>query len=132
MPSITGVHHVALSVTDLDRSAAWYCDLLGLVELIRSEGDGVSYAVLGHEDSGLAVGLRRFDATDPGASFSHLNPGMDHVAFGVTDRAELEAWEDELRARSITFTPITDTAIGEVIVFRDPDDVQLEFWLAKI
>ncbi|MDQ1449420.1 MAG: hypothetical protein QOC79_2391, partial [Actinomycetota bacterium] len=31
--------------------------------------------------------------------------------------------------RGIAFTPITDTPIGSVIVFRDPDNIQLEFWL---
>ncbi len=132
MPKIDGVHHLALSVTDLDRSIAWYTDLLDLVELIRQRADGVSYAVLAETDSGLAIGLRQFDLTPQGAEFSHLNPGMDHVAFSVADRSELEAWEQRLRDRSISFTPIAETPMGHVIVFRDPDEIQLEFWLSKL
>lgn len=30
MPSITGCHHVALTVTDADRSAEWYSSLLNM------------------------------------------------------------------------------------------------------
>ena len=33
---------------------------------------------------------------------------------------------DEL---GVAYTPATETAIGTVIVFRDPDNIQLEFWL---
>ena len=38
-------------------------------------------------------------------------------------------WQKELSSRGITFTPIAETPIGWVIVFRDPDNIQLEFWL---
>jgi glyoxylase I family protein len=134
MPKISGLHHLALSVTDLDRSIAWYTDVLELVELVRDRNDeiGFSYAVLAEMGSGMGIGLRQFDGTPSGAAFSHLNPGMDHVAFSVADRSELEAWEQRLRDRSVTFTPITETAMGYVVVFRDPDDIQLEFWLTKL
>ena len=30
MGTITGAHHVALTVTDVDKSRAWYSDLLGM------------------------------------------------------------------------------------------------------
>ena len=30
MPTIEGAHHVALTVRDAERSAAWYTDLLGM------------------------------------------------------------------------------------------------------
>jgi glyoxylase I family protein len=132
MPEINGLHHLALSVTDLDRSVAWYTDVLELVELSRNRADGVTWVVMAEMGSGIGVGLRQFDETSEGVAFSHLNPGMDHVAFSVADRSELEAWEQRLRDKSVTFTPITDTPVGEVIVFRDPDDIQLEFWLSKL
>jgi glyoxylase I family protein len=132
MPEINGLHHLALSVTDLDRSVDWYKDTLGLVELSRNRADGVTWVVMAEMGSGLGIGLRQFDQTAEGAVFTHLNPGMDHVAFSVADRSELEAWEQRLRDKSVTFTPITETPMGFVIVFRDPDDIQLEFWLTKL
>jgi glyoxylase I family protein len=71
-------------------------------------------------------------------SFDEFRTGLDHVGFCVANQAvgfcvanqaELEAWEKELSARDITFTPIAETPIGSVIVFRDPDNIQLEFFL---
>jgi glyoxylase I family protein len=130
MPDITGAHHAALTVTDLDRSLAWYTDLLGLVELFGDDREEGRLRVLAHPDSGWILGLRQYPQK-PGGTFDEFRTGLDHFAFGVPDRAALDAWEEELRRRGdITFTPIVDTPIGSVIVFRDPDNIQLEFWLS--
>jgi glyoxylase I family protein len=47
----------------------------------------------------------------------------------VPTRAELEAWQARLEERDVVFSPIAGTPIGSVIVFRDPDGIQLELWL---
>jgi glyoxylase I family protein len=128
MPAITGAHHAALTVRDAERSAAWYCDLLGLVPVLSGDDDDVSYRVLAHPDCGWIMGVRQYHRA-PSDTFDELRTGLDHFAFGVASRDELEAWEGELRSRDVPFTPIAETPIGSVIVFRDPDNIQLEFWL---
>ena len=128
MASITGGHHIALTVTDVERSAAWYSDLLGMREVMRASDNDVSAIVLAHPDSGWLIGLRQY-MNHPHDGFDEFRTGLDHFAFAVSSRAELEAWEPELERRDITFTPVADTPIGSVIVFRDPDNIQLEFWL---
>ena len=129
MPTITGAHHVAFTVRDVERSTAWYSDLLGLQTLIAADDDEVSLRVLLHPESGWIIGLRQYHRQDDGGDFSEFRTGMDHIALTVASRAELDAWEDELRARSATFTPVTETPIGTVIAFRDPDNIALELWL---
>jgi len=128
MPSITGGHHVALTVSDADRSAEWYCGLLGMQVALSGDSDEVKFRVLVDPKSGWALGVRQYSAR-LADRFDEFRTGLDHFAFGVATRAELEDWEKELSARGITFTPIAETAIGSVIVFRDPDNIQLEFWL---
>ena len=128
MPSLTGFHHIALTVTDVARSVPWYCDLLGMQEVLSGEDESVTFRVLVHPSSGTLIGLRQY--TDgSGDEFDPFRTGLDHAAFGVSNLDELTVWEDELRSRNVTFTPATATPIGTVIVFRDPDDIQLEFWL---
>ena len=39
MPSITGISHIDLSVTDLEASTAWYTDLLGCISLFGGRSD---------------------------------------------------------------------------------------------
>jgi glyoxylase I family protein len=128
MPAITGPHHAALTVTDVERSLAWYSDLFGLQLLFGDDNDEVSFRVLMDPPSGWIMGLRQYH-DKPHDRFDEFRTGLDHFAFGVTDRAMLESWEEELRRRDIPFTPIVDTPIGSVICFRDPDNIQLEFWL---
>jgi catechol 2,3-dioxygenase-like lactoylglutathione lyase family enzyme len=60
MPTITGAHHVALTVTDVERSTAWYCDLLGLVKVLDGSDESVSFQVLAHPQCGWVMGLRQY------------------------------------------------------------------------
>ena len=128
MPSITGGHHIALTVSDADRSAEWYCSLLNMQVALKHDGEDVKFRVLADPESGWVLGVRQYPP-HPADRFDEFRTGMDHLAFGVATRDELEAWERELSSRGITFTPIAETPIGPVIVFRDPDNIQLEFFL---
>jgi glyoxylase I family protein len=126
--TIAGAHHIAFTVRDADRSARWYADLLGMKVVIEGDEDTVKFRILAHPECGWVIGIREYKGKEDGA-FDEFRTGLDHFAFAVSSLSELEAWEDELRSREIPFTPITETPIGTVIVFRDPDNIQLEFWL---
>ena len=126
MSRLTGLHHTALTVTDADRGAAWYRALLGLTEVLRGDDDIVSYRVLASDS--IVLGVRQYHGV-AAERFDEFRTGLDHLAFGVSSRSELEEWEQLLRERGIPFTPIAETPIGSVVAFRDPDNIQLEFWL---
>jgi len=128
MPTITGGHHIALTVRDADRSAQWYADLLGMQVVLKGDDEAVRFRILACPDSGWVIGLRQYPGREGGA-FDEFRTGLDHFAFGVSSLAELESWEQKLRAAGVPFTPIAQSPIGPVIVFRDPDNIQLEFFL---
>jgi glyoxylase I family protein len=128
MGTITGGHHIAFTVRDADASAAWYADLLGMQVVLQGDDEDVRFRVLAHPDSGWVIGVRQYP-TRPDGAFDELRTGLDHFALGVSSRADLEEWQRELEHRGIRYTPIAETPIGSVIVFRDPDNIQLEFWL---
>ena len=128
MPTITGGHHIALTVRDADRSAQWYADLLGMQVVLKGDDEAVRFRILACPDSGWVIGLRQYPGRE-GDAFDEFRTGLDHFAFGVSSLAELESWEQKLRAADVPFTPIAQSPIGPVIVFRDPDNIQLEFFL---
>jgi glyoxylase I family protein len=128
MPTITGAHHVAFTVQDVDGSAAWYEDLFGMQPLLQTDDENVRVRVLLHSDSGLIIGLREYPGHDDGA-FSEFRTGLDHIAFAVSSRAELQAWQDRIAEKGIPFSPIAESPIGTLVALRDPDNIQLEFWL---
>jgi glyoxylase I family protein len=126
---LTGIHHLALTVTNVERSTAWYSELLGMVTVIGDDTEDVRYRVLAHPDSGMVIGLREYPVAGSGDGFDEMRTGMDHLAIGVESADELKAWEAKLDELGVSYTPATETPIGVVIVFRDPDNIQLEFWL---
>jgi glyoxylase I family protein len=126
MPEVSGASHIAFTVTDVERSSA------GNASRPCSGGPGDDEDVnriLAHPASGWVLALRQYHGS-PGERFDEFRTGLDHFAFQVADRAELEAWEAELRRRGdVVFSPIADTPTASMIAFRDPDGIQLELWL---
>jgi catechol 2,3-dioxygenase-like lactoylglutathione lyase family enzyme len=80
--------------------------------------------------SGIAIGLHHHDA-NPGQLFDECRTGLDHISFGVADRASLDAWASWLDELGIEHSGVIDTDKPmpySVVVFRDPDNLQLELF----
>jgi glyoxylase I family protein len=89
---LTGVHHATLSVSDLDRTATWYRDVLGFEDMLRYRNDtiGGTCHILTHPDiDGFILSFMQWDAPN-GTPFDEHTLGLDHLSFGVADRAALE------------------------------------------
>ena len=128
MPDVSGIHHVSVTVTDIERSVPWYSELLGLTKLMEeSHPDGTGYAVvLGKPDWSMCIGLHTHP-TNERERFSESRTGLDHIGFMVSGRAELDAWEAKLTEVGVEHSPVNDQGGYAVLVFRDPDNIQLEF-----
>lgn len=125
---LTGLHHVTAIVADLERTTAFYRDLLGLA--LVQEG--------ANEDD---PGARHFwfgdGAAAPGTLVSFMEyPQMDegrqgrgathHFAFAVESAEELDAWRDYLRSRHVPASEVFERGRFRSIYLRDPDGHLLE------
>ena len=129
------LHHVAITVRDFDVSIPWYESLFQITFQVDAPHEGGTGKLLTDDTWSLVIVLHTHDAND-GREFTERATGLDHIGFGVRDRAELVAYQgrlDELgvqRAdvadRPLTQSPIADTPYGGILVFRDPDNIQLE------
>jgi len=63
--------------------------------------------------------------------FSEHRIGLDHLAFAVEDRAELDSLVERPQAAGVDTKGVeTDVVLGkEYVAFRDPDNVQLEAYM---
>ncbi len=139
MPTVTHprLHHLAVTVTDLDASVPWYEGVFGVNFLMDAPHQGGLGKVLADDAMELMIVLHRHDTND-GGLFGETTTGLDHAGFFVPSRADLEAWQDHLESHGVarvdvadkplTQSPIADEAYGSVIVFRDPDNIQLELF----
>jgi glyoxylase I family protein len=129
VPNLTlaNLHHIALTVTDLEASIDWYARVFGIGYRMEEAHEGGVGKLLADEQMRLIIVLHHHDA-NPGERFSERRTGLDHVGLSVPSRAELETWQRHLQELGVTQSPITDRPYGSVLVFRDPDNIQLELF----
>lgn len=128
-----GLHHAALTVTDMDRSITWYTELFGFVELAREPhfgGGGGNAVVLGPEDKAMYVVMNEHP-TNAGEPFDPTRTGLDHIGFTVPDRSILDEWVATFEAKGVTYSPITEHDWGWSLNFRDPDEIALQLVVFK-
>jgi len=127
MPDFPTITHVALTVTNVDRSAPWY-EALFDAKPVLDEDTGpfrhVVWLVGGHN----LVGLHQFPALTSSEPFDERRVGLDHLAFACSNRTELEQWESRLNDLGIANGGIVDASYGSGLSFRDPDNIALEFF----
>lgn len=128
MSSITGFRHIGLTVADLDRSAAWYAEVLGFRELFREAEGKRSAVVMGLPGASLIVGLVHF-ADGANDAFTPFRTGLDHLCFAVASREDLEAWAARLDAHRVTHSGVVEMATSPILNFKDPDGIALAFAL---
>ncbi|WP_424183482.1 VOC family protein [Actinokineospora sp. G85] len=121
MPALTGAHHVALTVTDVDRSVPWYERVLGFTaQDWDDEGDLAARKVV-LNGFGMTLTL----VQHPGVqrqSFDECRPGLDHLSLPVASAAELTTWAESLTALGV---PFGHTPGAANLSLRDPDGIQL-------
>jgi glyoxylase I family protein len=128
MPEFPALAHIAVTVTDLDRSTRWYTALFGSEPVLdEDETTGDFHHTVYVLGGGQLFGLHTHPAGTGGA-FDEHRTGLDHVAFACADRAELEAWAARLDELGIAHGGIYDAHYGSGVSFRDPDNVALEFF----
>jgi glyoxylase I family protein len=120
--------HVALTVRDLSVSVPWYESLLDAEPVLDEDTDPDFHHTVYLLGNGTLLGLHQHGTPAPGDAFSEHRVGLDHVAFGCADRAELAKWADRLNDLGIVNGGIKDAPYGSGVSFRDPDGIALEFF----
>ncbi len=121
MPAIA---HVAVTVTDLEASTEWYSRVLGTKPVLDEDTGPFRHVV--YAVGTTLLGLHGFPVLTTEEPFDERRPGLDHIAFGVASRAELEGWAARLDEMGVAHGEIKDAGYGSGLSFRDPDNIALE------
>ena len=121
-PPIT---HVAVTVSDIERSVPWYRAVFDSEPVLDEDTGPFRHVVFAV--GGTLFGLHTFPDPRPG-TFDERRVGLDHVAFTCADRSELEVWQKRLDDLGVTHGGVVDAPYGSGLSFRDPDNLPLEFF----
>lgn len=143
MASITKAHHMGLQVADLERSVAFYRDVLGF-EVAFAWNPQADYIreLVGYPEADIHAAILRMPGTEVMLELLEYrnvertpvdtrtaNPGTAHIAFFVDDLDTLFA---DLRARGVASVsdPVTPTIGpnegGRAVYLIDPDGIRVE------
>lgn len=132
----SGIHHVRLTVTDIERSKTFYTELFGAepaIDMSEHAGDSDAlddperlYAGCVFSLGGQLLGLR--PVAQSGDSFVSTRVGLDHVSFAVSSVDDLHATAARLDDAGIVHGAVIPLeAMGVAILsIQDPDDINLE------
>jgi len=128
MNAFPPLNHVALTVRDLSVSAPWYESLFGTGPVIDEDTDPDLHHAVWVIGNGTLFGLHQHGTPAPVEAFSEYRVGLDHVAFAVANRVELEKCAARLDELGMLHGDIKDASYGSGLAFRDPDGIALEFF----
>ena len=124
VPAQTRIGHVHLKVSDLKRSLAFYCDLLGF-ELMMMYGDQAAFVSAGgyHHHIGLNTWYSKGGPPAPVKS-----AGLFHTAILYPTRKDLAVIFNRLREASYPLTGASDHGVSEALYLDDPDQNGVELY----
>ena len=132
----TSIAHVRLTVTDIERSRQFYESVFGWPVLLEipENADAATrkrlkflFGGVIYDLGGALLGLRPV-ATD---RFDENRVGLDHIAFRLGNKTELDAAAAHLDEVGVAHEPVKDIGPSYILEFRDPDNIALELTAPK-
>ncbi|MDO8413624.1 MAG: VOC family protein [Gallionellaceae bacterium] len=122
---IKALGHVVLKVRNLERSVAFYRDILGMKEVARLRNTMVffSFGPNHHDLALLQIGEA---ASSPAAA----NVGLYHVAFKIGDNLQqLRECKNHLDQHGVPILGASDHTVSQSLYIQDPDGIEIELYV---
>lgn len=121
----TGLNHIIMTIKDAKVSQAFYGDLLGFD--VGPIADGFFLRT-----GGVAIFFFPSSHPTPDDRFNEFRIGLDHLSFTAPSEAALQSLAEQLQAAGVDTKGVETYHTGNrYVAFRDPDNIQLEYWLPK-
>ena len=124
IPAQTRIGHIHLKVADLDRSLAFYRDLLGF-ELTMMYGNQAAFISAGGYHHHIGLNTWHSKNAPPA---SREGVGIYHTAIVYPARKDLAVILDRLRKANYPLTGASDHGVSEALYLDDPDGNGVELY----
>jgi glyoxylase I family protein len=121
----SGLNHIIMTIKDVNISRAFYGDLLGFELEIIADGFFL-------RTGGVTIFFFPSSHPLPGDRFNEFRIGLDHLSFTAPGEAALQSLAERLLEAGVDTKGVETYHTGnKYVAFRDPDNIQLEYWLPK-
>jgi len=127
VPAQTRIGHVHLKVSDLDRSLAFYHELLGFAIMQRYGSQAVFVSAGGYHHH---IGLNTWHSKGAGPAPVNV-PGLYHTAILYPKRKDLAVILKRLLEAKYPLTGASDHGVSEALYLDDPDGNGVELYWDK-
>lgn len=122
-----GIDHIDLSVSDLDRSVAFYDAVLTELGFKKVSENGT----VDWRGSDMEIGVRAAETLGDPAPYDRYRVGLHHLAFRAESRAAVDRFHDFLTQHGfdVLDAPTDYPEYGQgyyAVFFADPDGIKLE------
>lgn len=124
IPPLTRIGHIHLKVSDITKSLAFYCDLLGF-DIMMQFGDQAAFISAGGYHHHLGLNTWQSKNAPPGKEYA---PGLYHTAILYPERRDLALITDRLLKAGYPLTGASDHGVSEAIYLDDPDKNGVELY----
>lgn len=118
------IGHVHLKVSDIDRSLAFYCGVLGF-ELMQRYGEQAAFVSAGGYHHHIGLNTWESAGAPPPPSYA---TGLFHLAILYPTRSDLADALLRLQAAGVSLDGASDHGVSEALYLRDPDDNGIELY----
>ena len=121
----SGLNHIIMTIKDVKISRAFYGDMLGFE--IKDIADGFLLVA-----GGISIFFFPSNHPIPDDRFNEFRIGLDHLSFNAPNETAIQTFAEHLLASGVQTKGVETYFTGnKYVAFRDPDNIQLEYWLPK-
>jgi glyoxylase I family protein len=121
----SGLNHIIMTIKDVKISQEFYGDLLGFET--KNIADGFFFMT-----GGVSIFFFSPRRPIPDDRFNEFRIGLDHLAFTAPSESDLQSLAEKLQAAGVETKGVETYHTGnKYVAFRDPDNIQLEYWLPR-
>jgi catechol 2,3-dioxygenase len=119
------IGHVVLKVRNLERSRAFYTEVLGMDVMMEISAIPAVFLANNRRDHHE---IALFEVGPAADGLQAMQIGLAHVAFRLRSEKELRAAYDEFKEKHVPISFTVDHGVTKSIYFRDPDGHELEVY----
>ena len=124
-----GLHHIVMTTANVARSEAFYRDILGF-DVTHFDMPEIPGGMYFFETGGMSIYFTPSHQPIEGDRFSEARVGLDHLSFRAPSREALNELAEKLIAAGVETKGVEQFFTGNYyIMFRAPDNMQVEYWL---